>query len=86
VEAQKVNVRKVVSKADSKGLISSIQELLTSESASTAVAASAALRVIATPDVAALPPVTDSVQAHAPNQPDSEAGAQADVPPTLPQA
>ena len=86
VEAQKVNVRKVVPKADSKGLISSIQELLTSESASTAVATSAALPVIATPDVAALPPVTESAQAPAPDQPDSEAGAQADLPPALPQA
>ena len=86
VEAQKVNVRKVVSKADSKGLISSIQEQLTSESASTAVETSAALPVMATPDVAALPPVTDSVQAHAPDKPEIQSGAQADIPPTPPQA
>lgn len=85
VEAQKVNVRKVVSKADSKGLISSIQELLTSESASTAVATSAALPVMATPDVAALPPVTESAQAPAPDQPEIQSRALADVP-TLPQA
>lgn len=66
MEAQKVGVRKVVPKADSKGLVSAIQQALTAEPP----AAVAALRetipaILPPPDTTALPPITDSDSAKA---------------------
>jgi len=73
IEAQKVGVRKVVPKADSKGLISAIQHYLdlnvepqavvaaTSEGVPSAMPSSvmSASANVATPDITALPPLLD---------------------------
>jgi len=76
VEAQKVGVRKVVAKADSRGLVSAIHHLLTPDpppamtGGSEAVAAS-----VLPPAVATLPPVLDSSNVTAPDQPGTSGGA-----------
>lgn len=73
IEAQKVGVRKVVPKADSKGLIAAILHYLTVEpqpavttaegvpsvATSPVVAAEVVVANVATPDITALPPLLD---------------------------
>jgi CheY-like chemotaxis protein len=69
LEAQKVGVRKVVPKADSKGLVSAIQQALTAEPPTAVSALGEAIpAVLPSPDVTALPPL------------DSENGAPSDAP------
>ena len=62
LEAQKVGVRKVLPKADSRGLISSIHELLAAEpTASVTAAISETMPTTPPPpELTALPPITDS--------------------------
>jgi CheY-like chemotaxis protein len=71
LEAQKVGARKVVPKADSKGLVAAIQQLL----ATNPPAASAGPTVVPTdippPDVAALPAVADAENSTASDKPDA---------------
>ena len=76
IEAQKVGVRKVVPKADSKGLIAAIRHYLAAEpqpvvtaaksvpsvATSSVIAANVASQV-ATPDISALPPLLDATEA-----------------------
>ena len=66
LEAQKVGVRKVVPKADSKGLVSAIQQALAAEPPAAVAALSDAIpAVLPPPDITALLPVTDSDPAKA---------------------
>src|ERR1017187_9394387 len=66
LEAQKVGVRKVVPKTDSRGLIAAIQQFLTAQPANPVPAGSeTALATIAIPDVAAAATVIDPAQAAA---------------------
>jgi CheY-like chemotaxis protein len=61
VEAQKVGVRSVVPKSDSRLLVSTVQQLLTPESSSSQAATSATLTPdIPIPDAAPLPPVLEN--------------------------
>ncbi len=61
LEAQKVGVRKVVPKADTRGLVSSIQELLAAAlPATTITAISETMPTTPPPEVTVLPPITDS--------------------------
>jgi len=62
VEAQKVGVRRVIAKADSKGLISAIQEILNTDSpaATTGGPATAVPASILPAEAAVLPPVIES--------------------------
>lgn len=63
LEAQKVGVRKVIPKTDSRGLIAAIQQFLIAEPATPVPTASeAALATVAMPDVAAATAVTDAAQ------------------------
>jgi CheY-like chemotaxis protein len=66
LEAQKVGVRKVVPKADSKGLISAIQQALAAEPPKAVSALPEAIpAVLPPPNITALPPITDSDPAKA---------------------
>src|ERR1017187_9226779 len=66
LEAQKVGVRKVVPKADSKGLVSAIQQALAAEPPAAVAALSDAIpAVLPPPDITALPLITDSDPAKA---------------------
>jgi DNA-binding NarL/FixJ family response regulator len=64
IEAQKVGVRKVIAKADSKGLISAIQEMLTSDSpaATTGGPETAVPANLLPAETAVLPPASESAQ------------------------
>ncbi len=66
LEAQKVGVRKVVPKADSKALVSAIQQALAAEPPKAVSALPEAIpAVLPPPDITALPPITDSDSAKA---------------------
>jgi CheY-like chemotaxis protein len=66
LEAQKVGVRKVVPKTDSRGLMAAIQQFLNAQPANPVPAGSeTALATIAIPDVAAAATVIDPAQAAA---------------------
>jgi CheY-like chemotaxis protein len=66
LEAQKVGVRKVVPKTDSRGLIAAIRQFLTAQPANPVPAGSGtALATIAIPEVAAAATVIDTAQAAA---------------------
>jgi CheY-like chemotaxis protein len=71
LEAQKVGVRKVIPKTDSRGLVAAIQQFLTEEPA-TAIPAGAEtpLATIAIPDIAPATTVIDAAQAATPDAPD----------------
>ncbi len=72
LEAQKVGVRKVVAKTDSKGLVSTLHQLLFSEPPAAVTGGSeTAPAPILPPDVAALPPVLDSSNLSAPEKPEA---------------
>ena len=61
LEAQKVGVRKVVPKADSKSLVSAIQQALAAEPPTAVSALTEAIpAVLPPPDITALPTITDS--------------------------
>jgi hypothetical protein len=80
LEAQKVGVRKVVPKADSKGLVSAIQQALTAEPPSAVSALTEAIpAVFPSPDIAALPPLDSEngapSDASAPAAPDEVSGS-----------
>jgi CheY-like chemotaxis protein len=70
VEAQKVGVRRVIAKADSKGLISAIQEILNSPAATTGGPETAVPASILPAEAAVLPPAIENnataVEAEAP--------------------
>ena len=86
IEAQKVGVRKVVPKADSRGLVAAIRQCLSAEPTSlepqSVVAApsdgspSVALPNTAMPDLAALPPLLDAKELDA-KEPDAKEVANA---------
>jgi CheY-like chemotaxis protein len=82
VEAQKVGVRSVVPKSDSRLLVSTVQQLLTPESSSSQAATSATLTPdIPIPDAAPLPPVLENGSAVPSDKPaDSSSEATADAP------
>jgi DNA-binding NarL/FixJ family response regulator len=82
VEAQKVGVRSVVAKSDSRLLVSTVQQLLTPESSSSQAATSATLTPdIPIPDAAPLPPVLENGSAVPSDKPaDSSSEATADAP------
>lgn len=64
LEAQKVGVRKVVPKADARGLVSSIQELLSAAPTATVKGISETVPAPQPPpEITALPPITDSESA-----------------------
>jgi two-component system response regulator DesR len=65
LEAQKVGVRKVVPKTDSRGLIAAIRQFLTARPANPVLAGADALATTAIPDVAAAAAVIDPAQAAA---------------------
>ena len=75
LEAQKVGVRRVVRKADSRGLVSSIQELLPTEppAAGSAAISETIPMTPPPPEVTALPPITDSDSAKAAQDDKAEA-------------
>jgi CheY-like chemotaxis protein len=74
LEAQKVGVRKVLPKTDSRGLIAAIQQFLTAEPATPIPAGSEApLATIAIPDVAAATTVIDAKQATPTDAPEAAA-------------
>jgi hypothetical protein len=75
VEAQKVGVRKVIAKADSKGLISAIQELLISDSpvATTGGTETAVPANLLPAEAAVLPPAPESNQVAAVENSDAPA-------------
>ncbi len=61
LEAQKVGVRKVVPKADSKGLVSAIQQALAAQPpAAVSAFPEAVPAAVPSSDITALPPITDS--------------------------
>jgi hypothetical protein len=64
LEAQKVGVRKVIAKADSKGLISAIQEILTADSpvATTGGPETAVPANLLPAEAAVLPPASETKQ------------------------
>ncbi len=70
IEAQKVGVRKVVSKADSKGLIAAIQQFLPSEPAPVTAVSETIPANLPPPEVTALPPIADPSASTAPAAPD----------------
>jgi CheY-like chemotaxis protein len=82
VEAQKVGVRSVVPKSDSRLLVSTVQQLLAPESFSSQAATSATVTPdIPIPDTAPLPPVLENSSAVPSDKPaDSSSGSTTDVP------
>jgi CheY-like chemotaxis protein len=82
VEAQKVGVRRVVPKSDSRLLVSAVQELLPSEpSSSMAATSSTTTPDIPIPDAAPPPPVLETVSTAPSDKPaDSSSEATADAP------
>ena len=81
VEAQKVGVRSVVPKSDSRLLVSTVQQLLPPESSSSQAATSATVTPdIPIPDAAPLPPVLENGSAVPPDKPADSPEAAADVP------
>jgi CheY-like chemotaxis protein len=75
VEAQKVGVRKVIAKADSRGLVSTVQQLLTPDSPPGVTGGSEAAMAKILPTDGALPRVPDSSNVTASTKPDAPAGA-----------
>jgi CheY-like chemotaxis protein len=82
LEAQKVGVRKVVSKADSRLLVSTVQRILTPEpSASLAAANENISPDISVPDAAPAPPILEAGSAATSDKPDApSAGETSDIP------
>lgn len=82
LEAQKVGVRKVVPKADSRLLVSTVQQFLTPEPLPPPSAASATIpSSLLTPNVAPAPAILEPGSAAASDQPDAPAaGGTGDVP------
>ena len=81
LEAQKVGARKVVPKADSKGLVAAMQQLLATNPAgattgSEIVPAKIVASDIPPPNVAALPAVADAGNATASDKPDAIAAGE----------
>jgi CheY-like chemotaxis protein len=78
VEAQKVGVRKVLPKTDSKGLVVAIQQVLTAERPAAGVALIEGIpATLPPPDITALPPIMDSDSAEPASADDPEAPATA---------
>lgn len=78
VEAQKVGVRKVLPKTDSKGLVVAIQQVLTAEPPAAGVALTEGIpATLPAPDFTALPPIMDSDSAEPASPDDPEAPATA---------
>ena len=82
VEAQKVGVRSVVAKSDSRLLVSTVQQLLAPESSSSQATTSATdTPDIPIPDAPPLPPVLENGSAVPSDKPaDSSSGSTTDVP------
>ena len=82
VEAQKVGVRSVVPKSDSRLLVSTVRQLLAPEPSSSRPASSATVTPdIPIPDAAPLPPVLENGGAVPSDKPaDSSSGSSTDVP------
>lgn len=82
VEAQKVGVRSVVPKSDSRLLVSSVRQLLAPEPSSSRPARSATVTPdIPIPDAAPLPPVLENASSVPSDKPaDSSSGSTTDVP------
>jgi CheY-like chemotaxis protein len=70
IEAQKVGVRKVVPKADSKGLIAAIQQFLPPEPAPVAAVSETIPANLPPPEVTALPQIADPSDSAASAAPD----------------
>jgi len=71
LEAQKVGVRKMVPKADSKGLVAAVQELLTSPPPAAIQGPETVQTDSPPPNVTALPAVADAENATASHKPDA---------------
>ena len=81
VEAQKVGVRSVVAKSDSRLLVSTVQQLLAPESSSSQATTSATVTLdIPIPDAAPLPPVLENGSAAPSDKPADSLESAADVP------
>lgn len=80
LEAQKVGVRKVIPKADSKNLVSAIQEALAAEPPAAVAALTGIIPAALSPlDITALPPIaSDSAQTASADEPESPSPAAAD--------
>ena len=81
VEAQKVGVRSVVAKSDSRLLVSTVQQLLAPESSSSQAATSATVTLdIPIPYAAPIPPVLENGSAVPSDKPADSSESAADVP------
>ncbi len=83
VEAQKVGVRKVIPKADSRGLVSAIQQALPAESTVTVAALTENIPAVLPPaEITALPPIeSNSAEAASADEPESPANSAPDEAP-----
>ena len=80
VEAQKVGVRKVISKADSRLLISTVQQFLVPEAPSPSGETATVSPDIPTPTIAPPPAVLESGSVAACDKPGAPSGEKGDVP------
>ena len=80
LEAQKVGVRKVIPKADSKGLMSAIEQALAAEPhAAVAALTEGILATLPPPEITALPPIdSNSAEAASADEPEPPATAEQD--------